>query len=85
MTTDIYKKSINPNVSDENLVRISRVLTVILMAVTCTLSLVFPNVLGWLVYTYAFSAAGLFGPIFVGYFTKDTKPFNAKTVYYLWL
>jgi len=80
MTTDIYKKSINPNVSDEKLVRISRLLTVILMAVTCTLSLVFPNVLGWLVYTYAFSAAGLFGPIFVGYFTKDTKPFNAKTV-----
>ncbi len=80
LTTDIYKKSINPNVSDDQMVRISRILTVILMAVTATLSLAFPNVLGWLVYTYAFSAAGLFGPIFIGYFTKKTKPFNAKTV-----
>lgn len=80
MTTDIYKKSINPSVSDKEMVRMSRILTVILMAVTCTLSLCFPNVLGWLVYTYAFSAAGLFGPIFVGYFTKETKPFNATTV-----
>ncbi|PLX32629.1 MAG: sodium:proline symporter, partial [Clostridiales bacterium] len=80
MTTDIYKKSINPNVTDKQMVRMSRILTVILMAVTSTLSLAFPNVLGWLVYTYAFSAAGLFGPIFVGYFTKKTKPFNATTV-----
>jgi SSS family solute:Na+ symporter len=80
LTTDIYKKSINPGVSDEQMIRMSRILTVILMAVTCTLSLVFPDVLGWLVYTYAFSAAGLFGPIFIGFFTKKTKPFTATTV-----
>jgi SSS family solute:Na+ symporter len=80
LTTDIYKKSINPKVSDKQMIRLSRYLTVILMAITSTLSLVFPNVLGWLVYTYAFSAAGLFGPIFIGYFTKKTKPFKATTV-----
>lgn len=80
LTTDIYKKSINPKVTDHQLVRLSRILTVLLMALTATLSIYFPNVLGWLVYTYAFSAAGLFGPIFIGYFTKETKPFNATSV-----
>lgn len=80
LTTDIYKKSVNPNVTDHQLVKLSRVFTVILMAITSTLSIYFPDVLGWLVYTYAFSAAGLFGPIFIGYFTKETKPFKATTV-----
>ena len=81
MTADIYKRSINPNVKDSELVGISRKLTVALMALTTILSLVFPEVLGWLVYTYAFSAAGLFAPIFLGFFTRKKKPFTSRAVF----
>lgn len=81
MTADIYKKNINPNAKDSDLVGLSRKLTIALMILTTVLSLVFPAVLGWLVYTYAFSAAGLFAPIFMGYFTRKTKPFTSKAVF----
>lgn len=81
ITKDIYKRSINPQASDKDIVKIARVLTVIIMALSAVLSLVFPEVLGWLVYTYAFSAAGLAAPIFLGFFTRKTKPFTAQSVF----
>lgn len=81
MTKDIYQKSINPDVTDKQIVGIARKLTITLMFLCCVLSIYFPNVLGWLVYTYAFSAAGLCGPIFVGYFTRDKKPFTGSAIF----
>ncbi|MCG8482973.1 MAG: sodium:solute symporter family protein, partial [Clostridia bacterium] len=80
MTRDIYQRSVNPDAKDEDIVKMARILTVILMAFSCMLSIFMPDVLGWLVYTYAFSAAGLSGPIFVGYFTREKKPFTARAV-----
>jgi SSS family solute:Na+ symporter len=81
ITKDIYKRSINPQASDKDIVKMARVFTVIIMALSTALSLVFPEVLGWLVYTYAFSAAGLAAPIFIGFITRKTKPFTAQSVF----
>jgi len=81
LTKDIYQKTINPEASDKTMVKLARILTVILMALTCVLSLLFPNVLAWLVYTYAFSAAGLLAPMFIGFFTRKKKIFTGKTIF----
>ena len=45
----------------------ARLLSVLVMAVACVLAILFPNVLSVLVTTYAYSAAGLAAPMYLGY------------------
>lgn len=78
ITNDIYKSYINTNVEDRDLVKISRGLTVIVVIAAVALSLYYPKALGWLQATYAYSAAGLLVPIFLGIALRRSKMLSAK-------
>ncbi len=71
ITRDIYSKLMVENPDDKKLVTLSRGLSVVVMIIACSMSIWFPETLSWLVYTYAFSAAGLLSPIFLGYIYRD--------------
>lgn len=71
ITRDIYPIIKGHNLEPEKSLRISRILSVVVLVFTTIISLYFPTVLGMLVYTYAFSAASLLCPIFLGYALKD--------------
>ena len=72
LTRDFYAKIINTKGCDEKkMIKLSRILSVIVMALAVTLSLAFPHALHWLIATYAYSASALLFPIFLGYFMRD--------------
>ncbi|WP_340002264.1 sodium:solute symporter family protein [Oceanobacillus sp. FSL K6-0127] len=78
ITNDIYKSYINPEVKDRTLIKASRMLSVIIIVFAIVLSLYYPQALGWLQATYAYSAAGLLVPIFLGIALRRTKLLSAK-------
>ncbi|ASK62421.1 sodium:proline symporter [Virgibacillus phasianinus] len=78
LTTDIYQSYINPNVSDNKLLKLSRILSVIVIALAVLLALYYPKALGWLVATYAYSASGLLVPIFGGFLLRKSNLLSAK-------
>lgn len=80
ITRDIYMKFINTKAEDKKILRLSRILSVITMSVACIMSIQFQETLGWLVYTYAFSAAALLSPIFLGYVFRNKKFITANAV-----
>ncbi len=73
LTRDIYSKIINPNCDEKKMVKLSRILSVVVTFTAVALAIYYPHALKWLVATYAFSAAGLLCPIFVGYFLRNKK------------
>lgn len=50
--------------------KLSRILSVAIMVIALLMCLVFTDTLGWLTATYAYSAAALFCPIYVGYILR---------------
>lgn len=62
---------LKPNVSSERMLFLSRALSLVTMAVATVMCLVFTDTLTWLVATYAFSAATLACPIYVGYLYRN--------------
>lgn len=58
---------ISPNMDEKKLLRVSRILSLALIVIAILMCLVFTDTLTWLTATYAFSAAALACPIFVGY------------------
>lgn len=52
---------------------VSRLIAVAVVILSATLALAFPGALAWLVATYAYSAAILFAPIFIGYFLAKKR------------
>lgn len=66
ITRDIIP-AINPDTDEKKMLKISRILSIILMIIAILMCLVFTDTLGWLVSTYAFSAAALACPIFLCY------------------
>lgn len=69
LNRDIYRE-LNPNVSDQQAVRISRLLSVVVLIFAASVAMFFPRVLDMLVITYSFSAAGLVCPIFLSYILR---------------
>lgn len=79
LTRDVYKKLIKPGEDDEKkMLKLSRILSVATVFVAIIIAIVYPQVLSLLVATYAFSAAGLLCPIFVGYILKDKNILTAQ-------
>ena len=78
MTTDIYHKLVNKKATDKDLTKYSRIFSAASVALALALALWYPQALGWLVATYAYSAAVLLFPIFMGYFFRNTKVLNAQ-------
>lgn len=70
LTHDIYK-SVKPETSAGTLLKMSRVLSVVVLALAVILGIATPEVLNWLVNTYAYSAAGLFVPMYLGYAMRN--------------
>lgn len=70
ITRDIVP-AFRPNMTEEKTLRLSRILSFITIAVALVLCLYFSDTLGWLVTTYAFSAATLLCPIYVGYLARN--------------
>lgn len=59
---------------------VSRIIAVVVVILSAILALAFPGALAWLVATYAYSAAILFAPIFIGYIlSKRGGPLRAAT------
>ncbi|WP_077301962.1 sodium:solute symporter family protein [Virgibacillus pantothenticus] len=73
LTKDIYQNYINPSISEKSLLRMSRVLSVIVIAVAYVMATLFSGALNWLVATYAYSAGALLFPIFIGYALRKTS------------
>ena len=55
------------------MLKLSRTLSLVTMVVAVLMCLVFTDTLTWLVATYAFSAATLLCPIYVGYIYRNKK------------
>lgn len=67
LTRDIYRPYINPNASEKKVLRLSRIISIVIVALGAFVSILFPTALSWLVDTFAYSAAGLLVPIFLGF------------------
>lgn len=81
ITSDIYPV-VNPKATAEKQLRLSRFFTVVVLAIAAVLSIKFPNVLNWFIYTYTFSAASLLCPIFVGYALRNKNMITEQGVFY---
>lgn len=81
ITRDIYPL-IDPNVTAQKTLKMSKVFTIIVLAISATMAIKFPNVLNWFIYTYTFSAASLLCPIFVGYALRNKNMITEQGVFY---
>lgn len=62
-TNDIYRKYLNPNATDAELVKVARITTVVFGILTIGGAFLVPNVLDLILYAYTFGAAGIFFPM----------------------
>ena len=62
-TNDIYRKFLRPDASEQALVRVARVATLVLGVLSIGMAYLVPNVLELILYAYTFGAAGLFFPM----------------------
>lgn len=78
ITKDIYQSYINPKVSDHKILKLSKMMSVVVVALAVILALYYPRALGWLVATYAYSASGLLIPIFGGFLLRKSNLLSDK-------
>ncbi|SHJ90207.1 solute:Na+ symporter, SSS family [Dethiosulfatibacter aminovorans DSM 17477] len=76
LNRDIYR-TLHPDCDSSKVLKISKFLSVIVIATAVVLSLAFPSVIKMIVTSYSFSAAGLLCPIFVSYAFRN-KNFITK-------
>ncbi|RCV58121.1 sodium:solute symporter family protein [Marinitenerispora sediminis] len=73
ITQDIYKNYTTRDVTSRDILKLSRILSAVVLAVALVLSLAFPSALDWIVSSYAYSAVGLFFPVFLGFVLRRTN------------
>ncbi|SHH17252.1 sodium:solute symporter family protein [Virgibacillus chiguensis] len=78
ISKDIYQSYVNPEVSERKLLYISRLLSISVVIIAVMLAIYYPRALGWLQATYAYSAAGLLVPIFLGFMLRNKFSLTAK-------
>lgn len=64
---------VKPGIPSDKMLTLSRILSLVTMLVATVMCLVFTDTLTWLVATYAFSAATLACPIYIGYLFRNKK------------
>ena len=69
LNRDIYRV-VKPDVEDKKAVKVSRILSVVIVFTAALVAMFFPQVLSLLVITYSYSAAGLVCPIFLSYILR---------------
>ncbi|MDI2029378.1 sodium:solute symporter family protein [Saccharopolyspora sp. TS4A08] len=67
LTRDVYQNIAGKQAGERQTVTLSRMITVGVSVLAAVLAILFPKALTWLVATYAYSAAALAAPIFLGY------------------
>lgn len=67
LTRDVYQNIAGKQAGERRTVTLSRMITVGVSVLAAVLAILFPKALTWLVATYAYSAAALAAPIFLGY------------------
>ena len=70
LTNDIYKRFMNPAVSDKNLLRISRIVTVVCGVVGVILALRLESIISALTIFYSLMSVSLSAPLVFGLFTR---------------
>lgn len=78
LTNDIYKRFMNPTISDKNLLRISRAVTVVCGVVGVILALRLESIISALTIFYSLMSVSLSAPLVFGLFTKRAS--NAGAV-----
>jgi len=76
-TNDIYHKRINPAASNQQLMRVARLATIILGLLAIGIAYPVPRVLDLILYAYTFGAAGLFFPMLGLLFWRGTTASGA--------
>ncbi len=76
-TKDLYKSFINPSVSDENLIKGGRLVTVLAGIVGIGLAIILPNVISALSIFYALMSVSITAPLLFGLFTKRSSSLSA--------
>lgn len=71
-TNDIYRKFLRPNASEQSIVHVARITTLVLGVLSIGMAYLVPNVLQLILYAYTFGAAGLFFPMLGLLFWKRT-------------
>lgn len=72
---NIYKTIINPEATERKLVRLSRISSVIVIALAVLVGLQFPSVLDLLTVSYSYAVAMMLVPMYCGYLMRK-KQFN---------
>ncbi|MBD0424474.1 sodium:solute symporter family protein [Streptomyces sp. NPDC052309] len=67
LTRDVYQTVAGREPGERRTVALSRLITCVVAALAALLAIAFPSALTWLVASYAYSAAALAAPIFLGY------------------
>ncbi|MFC7343574.1 sodium:solute symporter family protein [Saccharopolyspora griseoalba] len=67
LTRDVYQTIAGREIGERRTVTLSRLITVAVSVLAAVLAIVFSKALTWLVASYAYSAAALAAPIFLGY------------------
>lgn len=70
LTRDLYQNALGRSRGDRETVSLSRVFTVLVALAAGALAIAFPSALDWLVASYAYSAATLAAPVFIGYLLR---------------
>ena len=77
ITNDIYKRFINPRVNDRNLLRLSRIVTVICGVLGVILALRLESIISALTIFYSLMSVSLSAPLIFGLFTRRANNFGA--------
>ena len=73
LTNDIYKKFLNPNISDKNFLRASRVTSIICGVLGILLALKLESIISALTIFYSLMSVSLTAPLIFGLFTKKAN------------
>lgn len=73
ITRDCYGVLHAENKDDNRILTVSRILTVVVIALAAILAMFYPNALNWLVYTYSYSAAAMFMPVWGAFLFRKTS------------
>lgn len=78
ITKDIYTNYINPEINEKKLVSVSRYVSVAVLAAAVALAIFYPQALGWIVASFAYSVSALLVPILGGFLLKDKNTLDHR-------
>ena len=76
-TNDIYRKYLRPDASEQMIVRVARIATLVLGTLGIGMAYLVPNVIDLILYAYTFGSAGLFFPMLGLLFWRRTTASGA--------